>query len=394
MKHLIVKRFGPLCNADIELDRVNVIFGVQSSGKSSILRIASFCSWVEKRIMLLQSSDYFEKENCFIEHLLNYYGMGNYLKQDSYIEYSTTYLKFAFDNAKPRAKFSCKTNRSAWRYCRPKVSYITSDRNVVSLFKDYKGLSNVSPHLQEFMEEWDVSRRSKAATENVLNLGINYHFDSTEEKDLVVLKSGKELELAETSSGIQSLMPLFVHTDYLLNGIFDDEKKNLQNLSLNKVAEIKHTFDIIYNRCIATKSGSKKVTTEFYLNSKLQSYLFSTEEEREKFNGYVNRLLKTDHSEIFLEEPENNLFPPTQYKFINWILDRLMAGDRKHTIFVTTHSPYVLNQMLEYRPKDFRLYMTRPIDDDQYDVVSFSEDMIEDTIYNGVDLFFNFEAYL
>lgn len=394
MKHLIVKRFGPLRNADIELDRVNVIFGVQSSGKSSILRIASFCSWVEKRIMLLQSSDYFEKENCFIEHLLNYYGMGNYLKQDSYIEYSTTYLKFAFDNAKPKAKFSCKMNRNAWRYCRPKVSYITSDRNVVSLFKDYKGLSNVSPHLQEFMEEWDVSRRSKAATENVLNLGINYHFDSTEEKDLVVLKSGKELELAETSSGIQSLMPLFVHTDYLLNGIFDDEKKNLQNLSLNKVAEIKHTFDIIYNRCLATKSGSKKVTTEFYLNSKLQSYLFSTEEEREKFNGYVNRLLKTDHSEIFLEEPENNLFPPTQYKFINWILDRLMAGDRKHTIFVTTHSPYVLNQMLEYRPKDFRLYMTRPIDDDQYDVVSFSEDMIEDTIYNGVDLFFNFEAYL
>lgn len=39
MKHLIVKHIGPLDQIDIELKKVNVIIGPQSSGKSCVLKL-------------------------------------------------------------------------------------------------------------------------------------------------------------------------------------------------------------------------------------------------------------------------------------------------------------------------------------------------------------------
>ena len=49
MARLIIKNIGPLETVDIELAKVNVIIGPQSSGKSCVLKIACFCTWVEKK---------------------------------------------------------------------------------------------------------------------------------------------------------------------------------------------------------------------------------------------------------------------------------------------------------------------------------------------------------
>ena len=47
MKHLVIRNLGPLKEADIELKRINVIIGSQSSGKSCVLKTACYCTWVE-----------------------------------------------------------------------------------------------------------------------------------------------------------------------------------------------------------------------------------------------------------------------------------------------------------------------------------------------------------
>lgn len=46
MRHLIIDSLGPLRHVDIFLERLNVIIGPQSSGKSCVLKIASYCTWV------------------------------------------------------------------------------------------------------------------------------------------------------------------------------------------------------------------------------------------------------------------------------------------------------------------------------------------------------------
>ena len=47
MARLIIRNIGPIKDIDIELNKVNVFIGEQSSGKSTIAKIVSFCSWLE-----------------------------------------------------------------------------------------------------------------------------------------------------------------------------------------------------------------------------------------------------------------------------------------------------------------------------------------------------------
>jgi predicted ATPase len=49
MRKIIIRNIGPIANIEIELNRINVIIGPQSSGKSTIAKIISYCQWVEKR---------------------------------------------------------------------------------------------------------------------------------------------------------------------------------------------------------------------------------------------------------------------------------------------------------------------------------------------------------
>lgn len=53
MRHLKIQNFGPLKEAELEIGRLNIIVGPQSSGKSSILKVAAYCAWLEKRLEFL-----------------------------------------------------------------------------------------------------------------------------------------------------------------------------------------------------------------------------------------------------------------------------------------------------------------------------------------------------
>ena len=49
MNTITIRNVGPIKDVTIELNKVNVIMGPQSSGKSTIAKAISYCQWVEKR---------------------------------------------------------------------------------------------------------------------------------------------------------------------------------------------------------------------------------------------------------------------------------------------------------------------------------------------------------
>lgn len=59
MRHLVIRNLGPLREADVFLNKINIIVGPQSAGKSCLLKTACFCNWVEKRIQLSQEPYFF-----------------------------------------------------------------------------------------------------------------------------------------------------------------------------------------------------------------------------------------------------------------------------------------------------------------------------------------------
>lgn len=58
----------------------------------------------------------------------------------------------------------------------------------------------------------------------------------------------------------------------------------------------------------------------------------------------MQRISKPHSSFLIIEEPEENLFPSTQYELIKHIVTMLDNG-RDNTLVVTTHSPYIMTSI-------------------------------------------------
>lgn len=384
MKRLLIKNFGPIKEANLILGQVNIITGMQSSGKSCVLKTACYCSWVEKRLELTQKVNGFGKVSAFIDIMADYYKMAGYIQDNTYIEYETRYLKFSYDHSSKTFKNTWKSKR--WEYKRPKVSYIPADRNLVAAIPGWSSLS-MDGNMIEFMSDWDKARRFVKKEENVLDLGMSYSYDSQSNSDRIQLENGKPLMLRESSSGVQSLLPMYVHLDYLVNAQYKDRNGKI---SYEQKEERKNLLSTIYNKFKSKEEGvhSETVTIEGY------DYNFVNKEEAERFRYMYHKYINVDHSEIFLEEPEDNLFPPTQCKFVNWLLDAI--EQHNDMLFIATHSPYVLNQLIKVSPEGMNVLFTYPSNDAErsYCVRQLSEEEIHEIYDNGVDMFFNFELYV
>lgn len=392
MRHLIIRNFGPLNKVDINLGQVNVIIGFQSSGKSCVLKTACYCSWLEKRIELAQGADELANSTKFIDDLVAYYKMKSYICNDTYIEYSSDYMTFSYDHK--HKNFILEWGEKRWDYQKTKVSYVPSDRNIVAAIPAWSKLSLDYDNLLDFMGDWNVARQKMKVEENILNLGLAYVYDSASNTDKVKMNNGRSMLLSEGSSGVQSLVPLIVHLDYLSKGLYDIHESTSLHSYEEKEAR-KKMLSILYRK--ANKNDMTADGKEMPCVVKIDGtdFFFHDAEDADDFAARSKHYLNYQHNEIFLEEPEDNLFPPTQCQLVNWLLDDVMSEERNDFLFVATHSPYVLDQMIKYKPENFRLLFTHQVSENgKYDVKSLSDEEIEDVYSNGVDLFFNFESYV
>lgn len=385
MKHLIIRHFGPIEEADIELGRINLIIGPQSSGKSTVLKTACYCSWVEKRIELAQKVNGFGNGSTFIDQMANYYNVANYINENTYIEYESDYLRFSYDHSNSAFEMNWKTSR--WDFKRPKVSYIPADRNLVAAIPGWSSLS-LDGNMIDFLSDWDKARRFLKKEENFLNLGMSYTYDSMQNSDRIQMENGRPLLLRESSSGIQSLLPLYVHLDYLTNGQYKDQSTQI---SYEQKEERKNLLSTIYSN-LYRKGQEDKHTETVSLEG--YDYHFSEHESAVQFKDIYQKYIKTDHSEVFLEEPEDNLFPPTQCQFVNWVLDLIVPHN--DILFVATHSPYILNQLTKLSPEGLTVFFTHRVDEENadYSVRQLTDQEVHEIYDNGVDMFFNFELYV
>lgn len=384
MKRLLIKNFGPIKEANLALGQINIIIGMQSSGKSCVLKTACYCSWVEKRLELAQKVNGFGQGSTFIDMMADYYDMAGYVQDNTYIEYETRYLKFCYDHSSRTFELKWKSKR--WDYKRPKISYIPADRNLVAAIPAWSSLS-MDGNMIEFMSEWDKARRFVGKEENFLDLGMSYSYDSMSNSDKIQLGNGKPLMLKESSSGVQSLLPMYVHLDYLVNAQYKDRNGKI---SYEQKEERKNLLSTLYAKCKSNADTlhSETVTSEGY------DYGFSDKGNAERFEAMYNNYVNVNHSEIFLEEPEDNLFPPTQCKFINWLLEAIKTHE--DVLFVATHSPYVLDQFIKVSPKDMNVFFTYPSKDVErtYCVRQLSDEDVREVYDNGIDMFFDFELYV
>ena len=385
MKRIIIRAFGPIKEADIVLKDVNVIVGEQSIGKSCVLKVSCFCTWVEKRIEIEQNAHRFEKNGVFVEELENFHRLNGYMQENTYIGYESDFIKFSYDKIHG---FAYKWKDRRWEYKRPKVSYIPAERNLVAVIPNWFEVKSVAENIQDFMADWSDARKSVDNDKEILNLDVAYHYDEGNDKDFVKMADGHYLSFANVSSGLQSLIPLYIHLVNITSNNYIEREDN----SVKHKSERDKLIDSLIDYYDKNMGNSYMKNPNYGKANAKESldmeYIPNPEMTNWTFRRYLN-ISRIHHCEIFLEEPEENLFPPTQQTLMRSLL-KLLKRDDGNTLFISTHSPYVLDILLEREDYDFGLFYIQSSEKGSI-VRTATEVDVQDMFEDGVDAFFNIE---
>ena len=385
MKRIIIRAFGPIKEADIVLKDVNVIVGEQSIGKSCVLKVSCFCTWVEKRIEIEQNAHRFEKNGVFVEELENFHRLNGYMQENTYIGYESDFIKFSYDKIHG---FAYKWKDRRWEYKRPKVSYIPAERNLVAVIPNWFEVKSVAENIQDFMADWSDARKSVDNDKEILNLDVAYHYDEGNDKDFVKMADGHYLPFANVSSGLQSLIPLYIHLVNITSNNYREREDN----SVKHKSERDKLIDSLIDYYDKNMGNSYMKNPNYGKANAKESldmeYIPNPEMTNWTLGRYLN-ISRTHHCEVFLEEPEENLFPPTQQTLMRSLL-KLLKRDDGNTLFISTHSPYVLDILLEREDYDFGLFYIQSSEKGSI-VRTATEVDVQDMFEDGVDAFFNIE---
>ena len=298
--------------------------GQQSSGKSTIAKIISFCTWVEKDVAISQSLDEYNVNGNFHKKLEDFHCLNGYFKENTEICYESDIIKLQFKNNKCFIEWVDK-----YAYKRSKTEYIPSERNLTVLpFIQKVDMPNNNS--RNFLFDWLTIRTqyNKRNRVKILDLLVEYYFDEKTGGNHIIStdKNNKyDILLENASSGLQSLTPMIIALKYLTEWIYENEEET----SFEKQQKVSKTSDSLYKEFVLKPF-------ELYENKDPKTLSFV-----KKWENIVSCLTKTHNTQFIIEEPEQNLFPSTQRDLVYHLLFslNLERGDRAT---ITTHSPYIL----------------------------------------------------
>lgn len=103
---------------------------------------------------------------------------------------------------------------------------------------------------------------------------------------------------------------------------------------------------------------------------------------------YKAAILSNHGNTICLEEPETHTFPP----YISSVVQDII-GSEDNQFFVSTHSPYVVNALIETLNDDLAIYFVK-MTNGVTEINRATDEEVQEMYDNGVDIFFNMESYL
>jgi predicted ATPase len=316
MQQLNINNFGPITEGHVEINKVTVFVGNQGSGKSTVAKLISTFTWIEKALV---RGDYDKKWfvrngiNRFKSRFLPYHRIDAYLNPDSIIEYQGDAYKIKYQN---ETLFIDEIPQNTYQL--PQVMYVPAERSILTSIRAAKELKLSSESLQEFSTEYYNAQQDLKST---LELPINGTFIEYDKlNDTLNLKGGGyKVKLLDAASGFQSFVPLYMVSNYLANSVKQhDENKELMN------SEEKIRF----------QKGVQELWSNDNLTDEQKHVAISVLSAKFKKTAFVN----------IVEEPEQNLFPISQWKMLQSLLKFNNMNDGNKLI-LTTHSPYLINYL-------------------------------------------------
>lgn len=352
MQKLVIKNIGAIKHIEFEVNRINVFMGPQSSGKSTISKILCHCQWVEKTCFLNEKElENYQKQDVFYDSLIECHKLDGYFHKNASIKYEGEAMTITYTHSSKKTTIKLK-DKMVFSY--PKICYIPSERNFVAGVHNFSKYNEGNNVLLHFAYDWLDAKEDikKLDLSNILSRNVSY--ENINDKDYI-FDNGSKLLLTNASSGVQSVLPLYQTITYMLSNIYNKQRI----LSPSKeMAKNEFSKEITY---IATMIASGESIGKFKKYSNILISIFKILESFDvkaikrledlppkelSYNIHnaihiIERLFDYRFTQLFIEEPEQNLFPDTQQDFVYWLLE-IMQKDKEHSAVITTHSPYIL----------------------------------------------------
>ncbi|MCS0541172.1 ATP-binding protein [Aeromonas veronii] len=321
MTRMRIKHFGPIGPGRLDNDGwidfkpVTLFIGNQGSGKSTVAKLfATFC-WIEKALVRGDfEKKWFERKGRFKNKFLGYHRLENYQKGETSIEYEGD--AFAISYAGGQLNIRELSNQ---QYALPQVMYVPAERNFISYVRHTRELKLSSESLQEFLTAFDQAKQSLRVSMTLPINNIEIEYDKL--NDIINLRGpGHKVRLTDAASGFQSFVPVYLVSQHLANLVQTKSKNDQPTMSTDEMTRF------------------KKAVASIFAND-----ILTDEQKRAAMSVLSNRFNKTAFINI-VEEPEQNLFPSSQWDLLKNLLAFNHQGAQNQLV-LTTHSPYIVNYL-------------------------------------------------
>lgn len=330
MRKIQIKNIGPLEDSGvIYIKPVMLIIGKQSMGKSTFMKVLCFCEWLEKTIMTGDQEvvNKYTHNGMFVKDLKKFFRLGDsFFSVKSEIHYTGDCISIDLDNKASNAKITKVAVFDKKRF-NEKLCFLPAERNLVyaskNIRKDFSSdkYDMLFNYIFEYGDEENVHYFTK---DNPLIMPFDnetrYYYDDAKRMSVVeVGHNAIPIQPMYTSSGIQSSLPMLL----MILG-------TLRKAGTKKSVSPEEITNTIARIVLDASSGN---SSEIHV--------------KDEALQLATNFITYRRSRVFIEEPEENLFPESQYELILAIIKALKeTNDRigeDSYVMMTTHSPYILS---------------------------------------------------
>lgn len=290
---LHIKNFGPIKEVNLALGKVNVLIGDQGTGKSTLAKLmhilytTSIDSEEADLAKVIGSDDQMTDRTSLFLDRLRRNGLSKYLHTNSYIEFNRSQAGTFFYNRNSDSKASYHyLNEDPFSDIHNSNSvYIPAERMFIStVYENIFALNQLDIVLPEYFNKYAqlLNRLSADYTELDISkiLGVKYKFVDGKIK-ILINDSKLLLDLKESSSGVQTLMPIYLYLHHLLKikGIEERDRflLSIEELEMNSFPNVQNETvkNIIEANYFQTKNNTLLTTHSPYILTSLNNLMYA-----------------------------------------------------------------------------------------------------------------------
>jgi energy-coupling factor transporter ATP-binding protein EcfA2 len=289
---LHIKNFGPIKEVKLELGKVNVLIGDQGTGKSTVAKLlhilytTSIDTDEADLAQIIGSDDQMTDRTSVFLRRLKQNGLSKYMRGDSYIEFNRPQAgTFFYNRNDAQATYHYLNDDPISDIHHSNSVYIPAERMfIAAVFENIFALNQLDIVLPEYFNKYAqlLNRISTEYSELDFSkiLGVKYKFVDGKIK-ILRNDSNVFLDIKESSSGVQTLMPIYLYLHHLLQIKGIDEKGrfllSIEELEMNSFPHVQNETvkKIIEANYYQTKNNTLLTTHSPYILTSLNNLMYA-----------------------------------------------------------------------------------------------------------------------